>query len=190
MTWANTPWGSVCQDIAAHVTHATDGYPYFSVGIGHDADDLHDGGYRITFVPLDGTFDHPRYGGSLVTHPTFDEVIPTRVRIQTKFDIDTATNEDRSPTLLHAVVSRFLEGCDKVLHTPYLVPGGHGRRGGRIGESGSASIIVVNIRIEYTRTPAALGTATAATMTLGVESPDGTGSTVIDSFEVVGVAAP
>jgi hypothetical protein len=190
MTWALTPWGLICKEISDFVVDATEGYPQFSIGIGPDADDLNDAGPRITFVPLDGSFEQPRYGGGLEEHGTFDETIPVRVRIQTRYDLDTSTNEDRSPLLLHAVVSRFLEGCDAVRHTPYLVPNGHGRRGGRIGEMGACSVMTIGIRIEYMRTPATMGTATAVTMGLGVSGPDGDGGSVVDEFEVIGDASP
>lgn len=185
MTWALTPWGLVCQEIADFVTDLTAGYPQFSVGIGPDPDDLAERGPRITFLALDSEFEDPRYGGGLQSRGTFDEVIPVRVSIHVPTDIDTATNYDRSPLLLHAVVSRFLEACDAVRHTPYSRPRSHGRRGGRTGEHGSTSIIVLAVRIEYGRTPYTLGTATLTSSTFGVAGPDGNGGTVIDSFTVV-----
>lgn len=190
MTWAATYWGQICQRIADFVTDVDEGFPEFSVGIGPDAADLHDGSERITFVPLDAGFEDPRAGGGLDTHGTFDETIPVRVHIQVREDIDTVTNLDRSPALLERVFERFLEGLDREEHTPYGAPISHGRRGGRIGEHGSASIVVIRLRVEYHRTPATFGTATTTTTTIGVEGPDGNGGTAVDSFEVIGEPSP
>lgn len=200
MTWELTKWGVVCKAVADFVTDPLEGYPQFSVGIGPDPDDLNEAAPRITFVAADdGEFDEPRFGGGHETHPTFDEEVPILVTIWAKFDLDTATNYDRSPALLESVVERFLEGCDALRenwpdpqngkrHIAYLVPARHRRRGGRIGEYGSKSIIPCVVRIHYYRTTHALGTATALTMGLGVSGPDGNGGTVVDSFEVVGNA--
>jgi hypothetical protein len=191
MTWDLTKWGTVCKEVADFVTDAAEGFPYFSVGIGPDPEDLHDAGYRITIVAADaGEFDEPRYSGGIDSHPTFDEEIPVVVTVATKIDLDATTNLDKSPVLLERVVSRFLEGCDAVRHVPYLVPRRQRRRGGRIGEYGSKAIIDCVVRVNYYRTPAELGTATATTTTFGVEGPDGNGGTTIDSFEVIGNASP
>jgi hypothetical protein len=190
MSWATTPWGLICAEIAAFVTDAAEGYPEFTIGIGPDEETLHDGGYRITFLAGRAALEEPRYGGGLEDHGTFDELIPTTVIIAAPTTLNTTTNLDDSPDLVDAVWERFLEGCDAVRHIPYLVPGTVTRSGGRLAENGSKYAAQIMIRIERGRTPATMGTATAVTMSLGVSGPDGDGGTVVDEFEVIGDATP
>jgi hypothetical protein len=184
MTWAQTPWGLICQTIADDVTAA---YPQFSIGIGPDPDDLDDMTDRITFVVLDGSITDPRYGGSDETHPTFDEELPIRIRIHTKTTLDTITNYDTSPLLAEAVKEKLLESIDANRHVPYFNPQSIARRGGRIGEAGTTIIIGALLRVENNRTPAIMATPLAATIGLTVEGPDGDGGTIGESFEVIGV---
>jgi hypothetical protein len=191
MTWSLQKWGAVCKDVGDFVTDLVEGFPQFSVGIGPDEDDLREAPPRITFVTVDaGTFDEPRYSGSDETFPTFDEEIPVTVTIWAALDIDTTTKEDKSPLLLEAVVSRFLEGCDAAKHVPYMIPRTQRRRGGRKGEDGSKAIISCVIRVGYDRTPYTMAEATSTTIGLGVEGPDGNGGTTVDQFEVIGEAPP
>lgn len=188
MSWESTPWGIVCRALADFVVDASEGYPDFSVGIGPDEETLHDGGKRITFIPGRASLEEPRYGGGLEDHGTFDELIPTTVVIAAPTNLNATTNLDDSPILVDSVWTRFLEACDAVRHTPYLVPSSVARSGGRIANNGTKYTAVIAIRIERGRTPNTFGTATATTMGLGVAGPDGNGGTVVDEFEVVGAA--
>ena len=169
MTWALTPWGLICKDIADEFVSA---YPQFTIGIGPDPDDLADMGHRVTFVVLDGSIVDPRYAGSDETHPTFDEVLPIQIRIHVPSTIDPTTQYDTSPVLAESAKSTILEAIDSERHVGYFEPKTIPRRGGRIGEAGTTITILGNCRIENFRTPATMTTASSTTIGLSTQGDD------------------